>query len=1254
MKIAPWLGHELEQGHLPFILFVSRRAVVPSLTQHCPWPRSESLPGPKYRPRIPIIVGRCPQHQPYAQTSICHYHTHITATISTFVMSSELYFPSLSRRPRRKPSLSSISSASTQQSVRHQSQPQEGRKVNPPLRSALRSPEPKRSNRPSQPQQLASPTIRFDTKQRDGFASFRPAQNHSINDFDNRQELAADIPGDKSPIFTATRGVDAQSIPSDQSRRNTAIFIGPEADKANIAPESSQFGMSAPAHQRDLSACSDMHRPVNKDDYLVARGANPRTGVVTPGSHSASSSLDNKGSRGRWRQRGDQWVSLDMEPETPPVTPPKGRLPEPYHHGLRVPPKLVPGKRLSSRDETDRPIGYPGGLPSSPKPGRDSSATFHLLKHSQGPGIYPEVARKATGPPAAQNPAAGEVAVRRKPVGSPPSQGQSEHCVEGSSVVDGSDETVLRRPRFEPELRSSSAPIPPRMRNITPYDVDKDLPRLPTDTGTSVLQEYQAIATQNPFLGPEQVATNDPSSNPSSTSGPPIPEKDLPCLPMSSGPSQSPQGSMLFEDTMKEEHPVSPKNLGTRQPQIPRGPRGGDPQYPFVRPARQVHPSPPTKRSIGPQEQRAMPVPVYDNPPKHLSPPLMRTPLTRAEGPRSMPDRIRESRNLSLNTTITPTISTMNRPGLPRQLRVGPRPPIPDARMASHGRPSVPRRPPLPDMSGIFMNTGMNVSMDSILPVPLPRVRPRAMSRPQMALRGDGMYGIPRMGPVHNRPNTTDMKVQPMWRDTEWEEGARKYRADRETNLVPPPLRPRLPQASHEGIAADDMDDIPADGGEEVATGLGLTRKCSRCHNGFVDVKRHNTDGVTHTPGLQNKDGEAHEGSKKLHPAASSLPGLSEESEPEPDHVQHNTTTTATKIEGTVEESAHPVCCPDCCREENVHGSCLGHPSPSSTTSPTKSLWSDAQSPSSASETDDWEHTKAPKSNISPPRLVVTSQNSQQQGHSGPCNQGKANTKGKRSADKSPFELSAQPRTPATPSRYSPVQYSSSALAAALRATGSSNQKTFGSGIHKRQRSSSSPAIGSVTPSRKPSVTQGVRIPSGSRLRLPTPAGLAISCAGLPRGRDVSGTSFATLELQIPGLGSFGGGALGEMVLVPFEASKMWIRNHPQVINSGWEVLQRGWHMGQTTMTTAWRLWAVIFVYSKTGKLKLNVAKGETAGGFVIDCARSALYLLVFAAVAAFAVRCLRIVLGLVGVVGWLFRAVFWVLKQVLGLGTVR
>jgi len=94
--------------------------------------------------------------------------------------------------------------------------------------------------------------------------------------------------------------------------------------------------------------------------------------------------------------------------------------------------------------------------------------------------------------------------------------------------------------------------------------------------------------------------------------------------------------------------------------------------------------------------------------------------------------------------------------------------------------------------------------------------------------------------------------------------------------------------------------------------------------------------------------------------------------------------------------------------------------------------------------------------------------------------------------------------------------------------------------------------------------------------------------------------------------------------------------------------------MAQIMMVTGCRLWAVVFVYSKTGKLKLNMAKGETAGGFMFDCARSLVYVLLFAAVATFFIRTLRIVLGVVSIVGWPIQAVFWILKQVVGLGAAR
>jgi hypothetical protein len=144
------------------------------------------------------------------------------------------------------------------------------------------------------------------------------------------------------------------------------------------------------------------------------------------------------------------------------------------------------------------------------------------------------------------------------------------------------------------------------------------------------------------------------------------------------------------------------------------------------------------------------------------------------------------------------------------------------------------------------------------------------------------------------------------------------------------------------------------------------------------------------------------------------------------------------------------------------------------------------------------------------------------------------------------------------------------------------------------------------------------------------------------------------MDLQIPGLGSLGFNAIGEMAVVPFDATRMWMKNHPQVMQYGWEILDRGWAMGQVTTSTLWRLWALVFVYSKTGQFKLKRSKGETVGGFAIDCVRSLMYLLIFAAISVFLMRVLNVVLGLAGMVGWLIKGLFWVLKQVLGFGLVR
>ncbi|EXJ80723.1 hypothetical protein A1O3_07007 [Capronia epimyces CBS 606.96] len=547
---------------------------------------------------------------------------------------------------------------------------------------------------------------------------------------------------------------------------------------------------------------------------------------------------------------------------------------------------------------------------------------------------------------------------------------------------------------------------------------------------------------------------------------------------------------------------------------------------------------------------------------------------------------------------------------------------------ADHGSP------PPPQSYSIGMNTDMNTNVDPMVSIPLPRIRPRAMTRPPMPIRAEAMYGLPKLAPHHNRANTTGIEYPPTWPDGRLQPTARLDPRGSELDLVPPPLRPRQP--SHDLARPKE---VPTKS-ELTMEGLGLMRKCSRCHHGFVDAKLRGTDSVTPTSDPQREGVEAAEGSKVLHPAGSPLPGVPEDIG-ENDVVQSKTSSPAPKADVVVDERDHSICCPDCCKDEDCHEGCLGHPSPTPASSPTKSIWSEAQTSSSASDVDDWDNTDdtegSEKGRSSPFAFVKAALKRSR----------KKKSQSSLGINASPFELSAHPRTPVTGSREDSARNANDALSAALSATGSPNPMISGRRTRQRQRSSSVPSIGVGVPGSKS---------DGSRLRVPTPAGLAIACSGAPKSqsRSVSGTSVATFELQVPGFGSLGGSAIGDMVLVPFEASKMWIRNHPQAMTLGWDVLERGWQMGRTMTATGWRIWAVVFVYSKTGKLKLKLAKGETAGGFVIDCARSLVYLMIFAAVGVFVMRVMRVVFGMASLVGWLFHAVFWLLKQVLGFGLAR
>ena len=170
------------------------------------------------------------------------------------------------------------------------------------------------------------------------------------------------------------------------------------------------------------------------------------------------------------------------------------------------------------------------------------------------------------------------------------------------------------------------------------------------------------------------------------------------------------------------------------------------------------------------------------------------------------------------------------------------------------------------------------------------------------------------------------------------------------------------------------------------------------------------------------------------------------------------------------------------------------------------------------------------------------------------------------------------------------------------------------------------------------------RVTSAPAIRIPTPAG-SVNV----QNRNASGASIATIEVQVPGFGALGFGAVWEMVLVPFEASKMWIRTHPRVMTLSWSILERGWDMGQIMTITGSRLWGVVFVYSKTGRLRLK--RGDSVGTFVFDCVRSAVYLLIFMGLGVYMMRILACLVGVLRVGVVVLNGVLWMAKKLLGQG---
>ena len=322
-------------------------------------------------------------------------------------------------------------------------------------------------------------------------------------------------------------------------------------------------------------------RTVSRDDHLVIRGANPRTGVITPGSHSAASSLDDTGSSfpmfnggsnpTKWRQRGNEWVSLASDQPTPVESP------------LETPRKLVNGRplrtppRLTASRFNPSPQQKPSSLTDFYKPPNDSRAqSLNTPGYPAIPGTYPVPPMKDT-KRQVQQPTT-EPTIKRKPVATPVvTAGESGL----PDVRASSQHNSIRAPFHTDQLRSSSAPAPRRREYFSPDDIgspniSKDLPALPNTAHRANPPIPATSIRPRAFLGPwpaPAVWVEDIPASLYQNHKRDLPPKCQPDPQMNIGPYQSRPNRAQFPSG----------NAATMPHRATRGPRGGDPDYPYIR-----------------------------------------------------------------------------------------------------------------------------------------------------------------------------------------------------------------------------------------------------------------------------------------------------------------------------------------------------------------------------------------------------------------------------------------------------------------------------------------------------------------------------------------------------------------------------------------------------------------------------------------------------------------------------------------------
>ena len=296
-----------------------------------------------------------------------------------------------------------------------------------------------------------------------------------------------------------------------------------------------------------------------------------------------------------------------------------------------------------------------------------------------------------------------------------------------------------------------------------------------------------------------------------------------------------------------------------------------------------------------------------------------------------------------------------------------------------------------PRTVGNNMREYMSMYSGDPMPIPMSRNRPRASSRPQMLGRAEGMHSIPRLRPMQRGTNMIPMEPPPQWNTTGMQTKSHTRNAGLETTMLSD-TRPQFHvdemqpdratwdpghqqhpsshiihhgsvpmQSQQQPIPHKDQESsAKTHHGTSMSLPSGLTRKCSRCHSGFVKDRQRSTDGaipvppergsLTHLNTLKEDTSEANDGTNDDKGENVASLDFAEKVAPSAGHFVG-----ANNVESDTRD--HTICCPECCKEQDCHEGCLGHPSlsPSPTwsiRSSTETAGSGYESPPSSKDSD--------------------------------------------------------------------------------------------------------------------------------------------------------------------------------------------------------------------------------------------------------------------------------------------------------------